>query len=158
MPAEIERKYLVPNTSFLTSYKGTVYRQGYLSSSVEDPTVVRVRTAGAKAYLTVKSAVTGIIRHEYEYTIPVDEANEMLDNLCRPPLIEKTRYEIEHADNTWEVDVFSGDNQGLVVAEIELASETQEFERPPWVGEEVSHDPRYFNFNLAQNPYKDWKE
>lgn len=119
---------------------------------------MRVRIAGSKAYLTIKGAVTGIVRHEYEYSVPLNEANEMLDKLCRPPLIEKTRYEIEYGGKTWEVDVFSGDNEGLVVAEIELESETQVVELPPWVGEEVSHDQRYFNFNLVQHPYKNWKE
>jgi len=158
MPTEIERKYLIPNPSFLTTHQGIEYRQGYLSSSPEDLTIVRVRTAGSKAYLTAKGVITGIVRREYEYSVPLDEANEMLDKLCRPPLIEKMRYEIDYGGNIWEVDVFSGDNQGLVVAEIELESETQVFELPPWVGEEVSHDPRYFNFNLARHPYKDWKE
>ena len=158
MPIEIERKYLVRDPSFLAGIQGTSYRQGYLSSSPEDLTVVRVRTAGPRAYLTIKSATSGIVRSEYEYEIPLDEAAEMLDHLCRPPLIEKTRYKIEGAGYIWEVDVFAGDNQGLIVAEIELESEEQEFDLPPWIGDEVSHEPRYFNFNLAQNPYKNWKE
>ena len=103
MPIEIERKYLVRDSSFLEGLQGTLYRQGYLSSSPEDLTVVRVRTAGPKAYLTIKSATRGIVRSEYEYEIPLDEAAEMLDHLCRPPLIEKTRYEIECAGYIWEI-------------------------------------------------------
>ena len=158
MAAEIERKYLVRDSSFLADHQGTLYRQGYLSSSPEDLTVVRIRTVGPKAYLTIKSATTGIVRTEYEYEIPSADAAELLDTLCRPPLIEKTRYQINHAGHTWEIDLFAGDNQGLIVAEIELEDESQTFAPPPWLGDEVSHDPRYFNFNLAQNPYKNWKE
>ena len=118
---------------------------------------MRVRVAGTQAYLTIKGPTVGITRSEFEYPIPLTEAEAMLDTLCNGPLIEKTRHREEFAGRTWEVDVFHGDNDGLVVAEIELASETEEFVRPPWASREVSDDPRYFNNNLASNPYKNWR-
>jgi adenylate cyclase len=106
--------------------------------------------------LTIKGITIGATRREYEYEIPMADANEMLDELCEKPIIEKTRFKISHAGLTWEIDEFAGVNQGLIVAEVELESEDQNIDFPPWVGEEVSGDPRYFNSNLIANPFANW--
>ena len=155
MAREIERKFLVIRDRWRPNgARGTHYRQGYLST---DPArVVRVRTAGDKALLTVKGPTVGTSRREYEYRIPVDDANEMLDQLCLRPLIEKVRYRQVFGGHTWEIDVFAGANDGLVVAELELPTEDAAFERPPWLGAEVSDDPRYFNSNLVRVPFTRW--
>ncbi len=155
MGKEIERKYLVKNAEFKNLAKGTSYRQGYLSTVKER--TVRVRTIDEKGYLTIKGITIGASRVEYEYEIPAKEADDMLSNLCEKPLIEKNRYKIPFAGLTWEVDEFFGDNDGLVVAEVELQSEDQKIELPSWVGAEVTSDPRYFNSNLTKNPFKNWK-
>ena len=155
MGKEIERKYLVQGTEFKTLAQGTSYRQGYLSTVKER--TVRVRTIADKGFLTIKGVTVGATRAEYEYEIPVAEANDMLSNLCEKPLIEKNRYKIPFAGLTWEVDEFFGDNDGLIVAEVELTSEDQKIERPTWVGQEVTSDTRYFNSNLTKNPFKNWK-
>src|SRR5262245_40362257 len=152
MGKEIERKYLVEGDQW-SSGKGTTYRQGYLSTVKER--TVRVRLAGDKAFLTIKGLTQGATRSEYEYEIPARDAEEMLDKLCERPLIEKRRYKVEHAGLTWEVDEFFGDNQGLVVAEVELKSEGQAIELPAWIGKEVTDDPRYFNANLVKHPYRE---
>lgn len=154
MAQEIERKFLVSSDAWRELASGTNYRQGYLSTVKER--TVRVRTIDDKGYLTIKGITVGATRAEYEYEIPADEANELLDNLCERPLIEKTRYKIPHAGLTWEVDEFAGDNQGLIVAEVELKAEDQEVALPDWAGEEVTGDPRYFNSNLIANPYSTW--
>lgn len=154
MAEEIERKFLVTTREWRTG-DATEYRQGYLSLDKER--TVRVRIAGDRAYLTIKGITRGATRREYEYPIPVDEAGEMLDELCRHPLIEKRRYRLQHAGQIWEIDEFFGDNTGLVVAEVELEREDQRFEHPPWLGEEVTDDPRYYNANLVENPYRNWK-
>lgn len=154
MAEEIERKFLVLGDDWRQAGAGTGFRQGYLSSAPER--VVRVRIAGEHAVLTVKGITEGVSRLEFEYPLPLADAEQMLDRLCEKPLIEKTRYRFEHAGMVWEVDEFHGDNAGLVVAEIELQHEGQHFERPPWLGEEVSDDPRYFNSNLANHPYREW--
>ena len=128
-------------------------RQGYLSS---DPArVVRVRVEGDQAYMTIKGRSVGATRGEWEYPIPLADANELLA-LCEQPLVEKYRRRIEFAGNVWEVDEFLGANQGLVVAEIELASEDQRFDKPDWIGADVTHDRRYYNSNLARHPYSSW--
>lgn len=155
MGIEIERKFLTANTEWQKLASGTAYRQGYLCADKER--TVRVRTIADKGYITVKGASVGLRRLEYEYEIPVDDANALLDRLCLKPLIEKSRYKIEHAGFIWEVDAFSGDNDGLVVAEIELESEDQPFDKPGWIGEEVTGDHRYFNANLRTYPYSRWK-
>ena len=155
MPQEIEHKYLVRLEIWKPSEPGVLYRQGYLSTAEER--VVRVRIAGALAFLTVKGPAHGITRLELEYPIPMADAAMMLDLLCERPLIEKTRYRQLVAGKTWEIDVFHGDNTGLVVAEVEVASESEPIEPPPWLGPEVSNDPRYFNSNLISNPYKNWR-
>jgi CYTH domain-containing protein len=131
------------------------YHQGYLTS--QPGRTVRVRVAGDQGWLTIKGPSEGVSRAEYEYPVPVADALEMLDTLCERPQIEKTRYLVPFAGNTWEVDEFHGDNEGLVVAELELDSADQRFESPPWLGREVSDDVRYFNSHLARHPYSRWK-
>jgi len=153
MATEIERKFLVKEGPWREASAKT-YRQGYLSTVKER--TVRVRTIDDKAYLTIKGISVGASRLEFEYEIPVEDAEELLDKLCEKPLIEKRRHKLDHGGLTWEVDVFFGDNEGLIVAEVELQSENQVFEKPDWVTEEVTHDPRYFNANLISNPYSGW--
>ncbi|MFN8064175.1 MAG: CYTH domain-containing protein [Vicinamibacterales bacterium] len=154
MAVEIERKFLVVGTEWQSLAEGVLYRQGYLSSAKER--VVRVRTAGPDAFLTIKGFTTGVTRLEFEYPIPFDDATAMLDRVCERPLIAKTRYRIPVGGFTWEVDQFHEENEGLVVAEIELPDANTVFERPSWVGEEVSGDARYFNANLIQHPFSRW--
>jgi adenylate cyclase len=154
MGQEIERKFLVKGTAWKAQAAGTLYRQGYLSSVKER--TVRVRIAGEKGSLTIKGVSKGVTRTEFEYGIPVDEAAAMLDGLCERPLIEKTRYVAESGGYTWEIDEFHGDNDGLIVAEVELQSPDEKPPLPEWVGEEVSSDPRYFNSNLVRKPFKTW--
>lgn len=156
MGKEIERKFLVKDDRWKVGVVGVNYRQGYLSSN--NQCVVRIRTEGKSAFLTIKGKNRGLIRSEFEYPIPLAEANEMLYNLCNTPLIEKTRYHIEFAGMLWEIDEFKGDNHGLIVAEVELENEQQEIEKPEWIGEEVSYDPRYYNVNLVKNPFCKWKK
>jgi CYTH domain-containing protein len=154
MGIEIERKFLLKDDSWRSSAKGTKYRQGYLNSARER--IVRVRTIDDKGFLTVKGMTKGAARIEYEYEIPTFEATAMLDDLCEKPLIEKNRYKIEYKGFIWEVDEFFGANQGLIVAEVELESEDQDYEKPIWIGEEVTGDPKYFNSNLIQHPFTNW--
>jgi adenylate cyclase len=154
MGIEIERKFLVRGEAWKALGKPLLLRQGYLSSIPER--VVRVRIEGDSAMLTIKGRTTGATRSEWEYPIPMEDATAFLDNLCEKPIIEKYRYRIDYCGLAWEVDEFLGENAGLVVAEIELDSEDQPFERPDWVGDEVTHDPRYYNANLIRNPYRLW--
>jgi CYTH domain-containing protein len=154
MPTEIERKFLVNGTAWKRGATGKLYRQGYLVAEKER--TVRVRVVGEVGFLTIKGPSKGIARAEYEYRIPAREAAEMLDTLCLQPLIEKYRYRIEHAGLVWEVDEFLGENQGLILAEVELADEEQRISLPDWAGEDVSHDPRYYNANLARHPFSKW--
>ena len=157
MATEIERKFLVKNDAWRDAvYKQSRYRQGYLANS--DGASVRVRVADGKGYLNIKSMTLGVRRLEYEYVIPEVEANEMLSELCQGPLIDKVRHLIRHGSHVWELDVFEGDNAGLVVAEIELSSEDEPFELPDWAGSEVSEDPRYYNVCLVKHPFKDWDQ
>lgn len=156
MGEEIERKFLVVGDRWRERATGTLFRQGFLST--EPVRTVRVRVAGERAWLTIKGKTVGASRTEYEYPIPVEDGQHMLDTLCKKPLIEKTRYTLDAGSHTWEIDVFAGDNAGLVVAEIELGAEDEPFEKPAWLGEEVTHDPRYFNSNLVEHPYRDWSE
>jgi adenylate cyclase len=150
---EIERKFLPAGDGWRALGQPLLLRQGYLSS---DPArVVRVRIEGDGAYLTIKGKSVGATRGEWEYPIPVADANDLLA-LCEQPIVEKFRRKIEFAGNVWEVDEFLGANLGLVVAEIELSSEGQLFERPDWIGAEVTHDPRYFNSALARHPFSAW--
>ena len=154
MAKEIERKYLVRDDAWKPHGDGIHFKQGYLNSQKER--VVRVRIEGTKAKLTIKGLTTGVTRSEFEYPLPVEDAAILLDQLCEQPLIDKHRHVEQHGGRTWEIDVFHGDNDGLVVAEIELKSENDKLELPPWLGPEVSSDPRYFNSNLLKNPYKSW--
>jgi len=150
---EIERKYLVDTARWVPQNAGTLYRQGYLCSHRER--VVRVRLHGDIAVLTIKGATVGVTRVELEYPIPAADAPQLL-SMCEQPLIEKTRHVEIYAGMTWEIDVFHGANQGLVVAEIELTSETQVFDVPTWALREVSHDARYYNSNLIAQPFSTW--
>lgn len=153
MAHEIERKYLVDVARWTPRGPGTLYRQGYLSSQKER--VVRVRLAGETGVLTIKGPTSGITRAEFEYPIPLADVPELLA-LCEQPLVEKTRHAEEHGGMTWEIDVFHGDNAGLVIAEVELESETQSVEVPPWAVRDVSDDPRYYNSNLIAHPFSTW--
>jgi adenylate cyclase len=154
MAHEIERKFLVTGTTWKTGATARRLRQGYLSLAKER--TVRVRMVDERAWLTIKGLTSGVTRLEFEYEIPAADARRMLDELCHHPIIDKTRHEIRHGAHLWEVDEFHGDNAGLVVAEIELGAEGEQFERPPWLGAEVSDDPRYFNANLISHPFRDW--
>jgi adenylate cyclase len=153
---EIERKFLVSDRSVVVGLAGTEMRQGYLS--VDPERTLRVRIAGRRAFVTIKGAPSdsGASRAEYEYEIPVGDAAEMLDRLALRPLVEKTRYRLPVGRLTWEIDVFEGDNEGLVVAEIELPTEAMGVVLPDWIGEEVTGDPRYYNASLVGHPYRDW--
>jgi CYTH domain-containing protein len=153
MGLEIERKFLVATDGWRGGDPGVPYRQGYLCTDPDR--VVRVRTMGDRAALTVKGRAHGPVRAEFEYEIPVAEARELLA-MCGLPPLEKTRYRVPHGAATWEVDVYHGANEGLVVAEIELESADQPFDRPDWVGREVTDDSRYSNSNLAARPYATW--
>jgi adenylate cyclase len=154
MSVEIERKFLVRGSDWKKLGQAVAIRQGYLSSDRDR--IVRVRIEDAAATLTIKGRTTGITRGEWEYPIPVEDADELLNGLCERPLIEKTRTRITHDGMVWEVDEFFGDNLGLVVAEIELTSEEQTFSKPDWIGAEVTDDARYFNANLLRHPYTAW--
>jgi adenylate cyclase len=154
MPREIERKFLVSGDDWREGATGTGFRQGYLSTVKER--TVRVRTTDDRGFLTVKGITVGATRAEYEYEIPFADATAMLDDLCERPLISKTRYRIDHAGHTWDIDEFHDENDGLVIAEVELGSEDEEVDLPDWVGAEVTDDPRYFNANLIDHPYGEW--
>ncbi|MDM4768533.1 CYTH domain-containing protein [Pelomonas sp. SE-A7] len=153
MSVEIERKFLVTGEGWRQA-DAQRYCQGYLS---RDPArTVRVRQVGTKAWLTIKGRSVGATRAEFEYEIPLADAEQLL-KLCDGPLVEKWRHRVEAGGGLcWEVDEFLGDNAGLVVAEIELPDEAQAFERPAWLGAEVTEDPRYFNSNLAAHPFRHW--
>ncbi|TDJ20888.1 MAG: CYTH domain-containing protein [Gammaproteobacteria bacterium] len=155
MATEIERKFLVLNDDWRGIVESDMQIiQAYLASNEFSST--RIRIQGDKANINIKSATLGITRTEFEYAIPVDDAQLMIDNLCIKPVIEKTRYIVKHMQHRWEIDVFSGDNKGLIVAEIELSSPDETFEKPSWIGEEVSNDARYYNVCLVRNPYNTW--
>jgi len=154
MAIEIERKFLVLSDAWREGASPSRIVQGFLSRDPER--IVRVRLRDDEAFLTVKGKGTGLARVEVEVAIPAEEARQLLP-LCLPPLIEKTRHLVTWAGHLWEVDEFEGDNAGLVVAEVELAAEDETFERPPWLGREVSDDFRYSNSALSERPWRDWK-
>lgn len=155
MGVEIERKFLVRSDAWRQAADaGTVMKQGYFVTA--PGTTVRVRIAGKHAFLTIKGMGNGIARSEFEYEIPVGDAEAMLMEFCSGRLVEKIRYIVRHDDNEWEVDDFTGDNIGLVMAELELETEEQRFSCPEWLGEEVSGDPAYGNGSLAIRPYGSW--
>lgn len=156
MALEIERKFLVRDDSWQSGVTGSVWiRQGYLNLAKDCS--VRVRSAAERGWLNIKSVTIGTQRHEYEYEIPHQDAEEMLDHLCRQPLIEKVRHFVSYGGHLWEIDVFEVDNEGLIVAEIELSHPEEEFVKPPWLGQEVTDDTRYYNTYLAQKPFKSWQ-
>ena len=155
MGTEIERKFLVRDVSAVRDATGVPYRQGYLSTVPER--TVRIRVAGEHAFITIKGTNVGATRAEFEYDIPLVDAQVLL-RMCLPPLIEKTRYRIDHGGLTWEVDVFEGENDGLVVAEVELPAADTPVEIPAWIGDEVTGDPRYYNANLVDRPFSRWEE
>ena len=154
MANEIERKFLVRSDAWRADARSEPFRQGYLST--QPGRTARVRVAGTRGYITIKGERHGLTRLEFEYEIPVSDAEQMLDALCEKPLIEKTRHWVEHKSMVWEIDEFWGENAGLVVAEIELARADQQIELPDWVGEEVTEDARYYNSNLIKHPFKTW--
>ncbi|NOY67027.1 MAG: CYTH domain-containing protein [Gammaproteobacteria bacterium] len=157
MAIEIERKFLLKDDSWRRfSEPGTDFCQGYLCDS--GPGSVRIRIEGNQANINIKSATLDMQRLEYEYSIPIEDAREMLDQLCIKPLIEKKRYHVNACRKLWEIDVFEGDNKGLIVAEVELESRDEFIEMPEWVGEEVTEDTRYYNVCLVKHPYKDWDQ
>lgn len=155
MPIEIERKFLLLNNNWREQVK-TSYRirQGYMGEI--DKASVRIRVQGDRANINIKSAGLSMRRMEYEYEIPLDEAEEMLDQLCKQPQIDKTRFIVEQGKFKWEIDEFYGDNEGLLVAEIELDDENEAFDKPEWLGKEVTEEAGYYNVNLIKNPYKMW--
>lgn len=155
MAIEIERKYLLKNDDWRQQADaGVKIAQGYFGSP--EKASIRVRIQGDSANINIKSARLGIRRHEFEYAIPIADAEHMLAELCVRPVIVKTRYHCVVDGHTWEIDVFAGENSGLVVAEIELRNESEAFTLPEWVGEDVSDDPRYYNVSLLSHPYSQW--
>ena len=153
MGTEIERKFLISSDAWRHEVAGVSYAQGYISRGTGR--TVRIRIAGEKAFLTIKGPVTGISRPEFEYPVPMDDARELLQ-LCEGPIIQKKRFHIIHQGHLWEVDEFQGENSGLIVAEVELSHPDQQVHLPPWVGQEVTGDPRYYNSNLTIHPYGTW--
>ncbi len=154
MAKEIERKFLVKDNRYRQLAEPLFYRQGYLSTDWHH--IVRVRIKPGSAFLAVKGTTNGVTRTEYEYQIPISEAECMLDEICQKPIIEKDRYKVIIGGLKWDIDEFHGANEGLVIAEVELEEENQQIELPEWVGQEVSHEPKYYNSNLVQNPYCKW--
>ena len=155
MATEIERKFLVVNDGWRKmATQQKLMKQGYFAGGGKAS--IRVRVSGDSANINIKSATLGVTRKEYEIPVPYQDANELLEQLCEKPLIEKIRHYVPYGNHVWEVDEFGGDNAGLVVAEIELTQANETFEKPPWLGEEVSHDTRYYNVCLVKHPFKDW--
>lgn len=156
MGLEIEKKFLPASDGWRGLAPGEQIKQGYISVSQE--CAVRVRIKGTRAWLGIKGKTEGATRMEFEYPIPVEDAHDMLHNLALRPIIEKTRYLVPFKGFVWEIDEFEGENKGLIVAEIELESEDQAFEKPDWIGEEVTADPRYYNANLVRCPFAEWNK
>ena len=156
MAQEIERKFLIDPDKLDDLNCGITIKQGYVPTS--DNTAVRVRIMGDQAFLTLKGENRGAVRTEFEYEIPVSDAEQMLAELCSGPKVDKTRYLITHDKHLWELDIFAGDNLGLIVAEVELSSETEEVKLPDWITQEVTGDPKYYNSNLLENPYSNWTD
>lgn len=155
MAIEIEHKFLLASDAWREQVSHSViYKQGYLSS--QPTSSIRVRISDNQAWLNIKSATIGTQRLEYEYDIPLTDANELLEQLCRKPIIEKLRHFVTYDNKLWEIDEFFGDNAGLIVAEIELDNINENFTKPEWLGEEVTHDVHYYNNNLANYPYSMW--
>lgn len=166
MGKEIEHKFLTKSNAYRQLGSGTFYRQGYIPTL--NGMTVRVRIAGTRAFVTFKDHAVGLTRHEFEYEVPVEEAQQMLNLMCSPEQIQKTRYIVPACDGIapdgsivknlhWEIDEFGGENEGLVVAEIEVPEEGTTFTLPDWIGPEVTGDHRYYNSQLCKHPYKSWK-
>jgi CYTH domain-containing protein len=155
MGKEIERKFLVNDTSYRKYGNSEKIIQGFLS--VDKDRVVRLRASGGKGVLTIKGSGNGIERIEFEYSIPLIDAIELINNLCLKPIIEKYRYKIFHDGLIWEVDEFLNENEGLIIAEVELDHPDQEITLPDWVGKEVTNDDRYYNINLVKEPFRHWQ-
>ena len=152
---EIERKFLTCNDRWRREVaRSIVMQQGYLAGSSDCS--IRVRLSDGQAHLNIKSATLGIRRTEFEYVVPRADAELMLATLCGTRTLEKTRHFVKHNGHIWEIDEFHGANAGLTVAELELDAEDEVFERPSWLGVEVSDDPRYYNSRLVEHPYKNW--
>lgn len=156
MAIEIEKKFLIKHIPFERVQYSHKIKQGYIVSDKKK--VIRVREKGNDYFITIKGNKIGISRSEFEYKIPESDALELLENFCELDSIIKTRHYVKHHGHTWEIDEFHGENEGLVVAEIELDSEDEQFDIPEWVLEEVTPDPRYYNMNLTVNPFSQWKE
>ncbi len=157
MAIEIEHKFLLANDDWRKQVShSSYYKQGYLNSDKNSS--VRVRIADDKAWLNIKSATIGTHRQEYEYEIPITDADEIINTLCHKPLIEKTRYFVTIEQHLWEIDEFTCENKGLIVAEIELSAIGEEFTKPSWLGLEVTNDVRYYNNNLSRKPFSLWKQ
>jgi adenylate cyclase len=157
MPTEIERKFRIANDAWRQQIRSsTLLRQGYLANTARAS--VRVRLAGDEGWLSVKAMTPGRARAEYEAAIPAEDANDMLQRLCQGPVIEKWRHIVIYDGHEWEIDEFLGENAGLLIAELELDSEHEEFASPPWLGDEVTHDERYYNFKLSEHPWRRWPE
>jgi len=154
MGIEIERKFLLKDDAWRDGAQSAYYRQGYIFA--EKKGVVRVRTVDQQGFITIKSAPVGLKRQEYEYEIPLADANSMLETLCENFIIEKKRYKVKYGSHIWEIDEFEGHNRGLLLAEIELSDENESFKRPSWIGKEVSGDPKYHNSNLSKQPFDQW--
>lgn len=161
MGIEIERKFLLKNDSWKAQVTEThLIKQGYLQSGLEQSqkSSVRIRISNKQANINIKSVDLSMVRQEFEYEIPLHDAEQMLATLCGDVVVEKTRYYVPYASHLWEVDVFAGQNSGLQMAEIELGSLDEDFEKPDWIGEEVSEDERYYNIYLLRHPYKMWSK
>ncbi|WP_411727695.1 CYTH domain-containing protein [Methyloglobulus sp.] len=155
MAIEIEHKFLLTNDDWRGHVQKSIkYKQGYLNS--QPSSSIRIRIADNQGWLNIKSATVGTERLEFEYEIPLSDADEIINTLCCKPLIEKTRHFVPNDHNMWEIDEFEGDNKDLIIAEIELPEIGKTFLKPPWLGAEVTHDLRYYNNNLVANPYKKW--
>jgi len=155
MGQEIERKFLLQSGDWRAEVRESVHLvQGYLLR--DERSAIRVRIAGDVAELNIKHSLDGIRRHEYEYPIPLSDARELIEHVALRPLIDKTRHHVVHGGHLWEVDEFHGENAGLIVAEIELQAVDEPFDRPSWLGEEVSQDARYYNSNLSRLPFSQW--
>lgn len=156
MAIEIEKKYLVIDDHWKKANpRAHLCKQGYIMA---DPSCsIRIRLTDERAFLAIKKQKKGFARWEFEYEIPVADAEEMLNNLCTTPFIEKTRYLVPFAGHIWEIDVFAGQNKGLVVAEVELKDEMETIQIPAWLGQDVTNDPRYLNINLAKHPFSSWR-
>lgn len=154
MAKEIERKFLIDISGIESLGSGSRIKQGYISTT--NNTAVRVRVKGAIAYLTLKGENKGATRSEFEYEIPLEDANEIIEELCSGPIIDKTRYLVVHGAHTWEIDVFHGENDGLIVAEVELERETEAVDLPKWVINEVTGQVKYYNISLLDNPFNQW--